>query len=70
MTFTATVDAQHPDQAHTTMHVSFRLERPAGDVDIRVRTIVTLSSMTIDVDVTLAGFNMLRQSWTKDWGAT
>lgn len=68
-TFSMAVDADHPDQAYTTMEVTLHLERPVADVKVQVRTVVTLTEMTIEAEASLAGFNMLRRSWTKHWSA-
>ncbi len=50
------------------MEVTFRPERPAGEVAVRVRTVVALTELAIEEEVSLAGFSLLRRAWNKNWG--
>jgi hypothetical protein len=60
-----TVDAAHPAQANTRTDTVWRLDRSSGAVEVRAKTVTTLTDVQIRAEIDLDGFPYLQREWFK-----
>lgn len=63
--FVMTVDADHPERANTRTDTVWKLDRSSGTVEVRAKTVTTLTDVQIQAEIDLDSFPYYRREWFK-----